>query len=189
VDRTQYRFETVRTDAKLSEVIKAVDEGQTSVAGVSADDFKAIKKMRSYVNTEGFASSAVIPSYANAKEVAKKFLLFMASDEAHQLYYDTTKTYLPFDRSGVNTGSNPTLFQTDVEKIMKNVSYMSIHDSKNPIFFMTNMTFNSNDKFMDNAIATTEAGEKMTAQQWMEWIYNNVSDNFSNYQGLANSVR
>ena len=189
IDRTEYRFETVRSDAKLSEVVKAVDEGKTEVDGVSAADFAAIKKMRSYVNTEGYASTAVIPSYANAKEVAKKFLLFMASDEAHQIYYDATKTYLPFDRSGVDIGANPTLFQRDVENIMKNVSFVSIHDSKNPIFYMTNMTFNSNNKFMDNAIATTEKSEKMTAAQWMEWIYNEVSSNFSTYQGLANSVR
>ena len=189
MDRTEFRFETVRSDAKLSEVIQAVDAGQTSVPGVSQEDFNAIKKMRSYVNTEGYGSTAVIPSYANAKEVAKKFLLFMASDEAHQLYYDTTKTYLPFDRANIQMGANPTLFQRDVESIMNNVSFVSIYDSKNPIFFMTELTFNSNKKFMDNAIATTEAGEKMTAAEWLAWIYNDVSSNFSTYQGLANSVR
>jgi ABC-type glycerol-3-phosphate transport system substrate-binding protein len=170
-------------------VVKAVDEGKTSVDGVAAAEFETIKQMRRYVSTEGYASSAVIPSYANAKEAAKKFLLFLASDEAGQIYYDTTKTYLPFDTSNIKTGDAPTRFQSDVQNIMKNVSFVSKYDSKNPIFFMTDMTFTSNQKFMDLSMATTEESEKMTAVQWMDYIERYVSENFNSYQSLANAVR
>lgn len=189
VDKTNYRFETVRDDAKLSEVVKAVDEGKTGVEGVAATEFEAIKKMRRYVSTEGYASSVVIPSYANAKEAAKKFLLFLASDEAGQIYYDATKTYLPFNTSNIKTGDTPTRFQSDVRKIMKDVSFVSKYDSKNPLFFMTDMTFTSNQKFMDLSMATTETSEKMTAEKWMDYIHRYVSENFDSYQSLANAVK
>lgn len=189
IDRTDYRFATVRDDATLSKVVEAVDNGETSVMGVSPEDFAAIKKMRSYVVTEGYASAAVIPSYANAKEAAKKFLLFLASDEAHQIFYDTTKTYLPFNTTNIKTGENATQFQKDVQRIMRNASFISIYDSDDPLFFMTNMTFNSNERFMDTAIATTEQSEKLTGLGWMEWVYNDVAKNFATYQGLANAVR
>ena len=40
------KLATVNTDAKLSEVVKAVDEGKTSVEGVSAEDFETVRQAR-----------------------------------------------------------------------------------------------------------------------------------------------
>lgn len=76
--------ETIENDAELSALVKAIDNGSTELEGegyeVNQDDFDKILEARGIVGTVGPAP-AIIPSYADAKDVAIDFLRFMATDE------------------------------------------------------------------------------------------------------------
>lgn len=178
-----FRFQTVQSDEKLSQVIAAVDEGKTSVDGVSEEDFDAIKKLRSYTDTVAYIHNAFIPAYANAKVGAKKFLAYLASDAALQKYYDLTGCFLPYDNSGVQLKTDATTFQKSLYSTMQNVSFVSEDDSKYKIFYATELQYNY--EWPEAKIGTTEATERMTGREYWQYVYDYYSANFNTYVALA----
>ena len=87
VEKLEYRNgSNYMEDSMLSAVIKAIDSGATSYAGVSESDFAKIKEAREMYYYENIIDSAVIPSFSDAKELAKKFLIYMYSDEGIEKY-------------------------------------------------------------------------------------------------------
>ena len=96
------RLTTVKDDATLSKVVKAVDGGAESFEGVSEEDFKIIKEARNILYSVGNYHTAVIPEYAKNVELAKDFLRFMATDKANEIY-------------SVKTGGSGLFFEYDLE--------------------------------------------------------------------------
>ena len=81
----------------LEKVIDAVDRGDTEYAGVSDNDFDRIREAR---NMNPFINEhvAFVPAYASAKELAKDFLRFMATDEAIKIFAQATGgATMPFE--------------------------------------------------------------------------------------------
>lgn len=82
-------------DAKLAAIIAVVDadgtyeDAQAAVAGLTEKDFKKVNEARRVVysveNHEGY-----IPAYATGKEIAKDFLLFMATDKGIETFMRAT---------------------------------------------------------------------------------------------------
>lgn len=85
-------------DAILCSLVDYVDGvSATKPEGVTDDDVAIVRKARGYYSGGGSATLA-IPVYATAKEGAKKFISFMASDIAIDLYYrNTNGCFLPYD--------------------------------------------------------------------------------------------
>ena len=88
-------YSCANCESKLKSVVKAIDAGIKTNAEI-ANEFNLtegqvikIKDARGcYEGSAGFA--AMIPSYSNAKTVAKEFLKFMFSDEAIKIYNKET---------------------------------------------------------------------------------------------------
>ena len=78
------------TDKVLSAVVKAIDGGANEYEGVDPDDFNFIRSARLLMDASGSLQNAVIPSYATAKNVAKDFLRYMATEEGNLVYATTT---------------------------------------------------------------------------------------------------
>ena len=176
-------YETIRSDATLSAVIAAIDNGQTSYAGVSADDFASIKLARSWTPGGSAQAGAVIPSYATAKQAAKDFLLFLASDQAMQIIYDTTGCLIAYDTTNITTGSNTSLYATQMLNTYKNVRYVNDAQSTNPIFYNTDLTpFPGR---MEMKLATTDPNDQMTGTEYFQDIVAQVELNWDNYLALA----
>ncbi len=78
---------TVGTESKLVEIVTAVDEGKTSVAGVSEADFAMVKQARlmGYTATPNYPIG--IPSYRpeSKKKLAKDYLVYLFSDRAQKI--------------------------------------------------------------------------------------------------------
>ena len=129
------RFETIKTEEKLREVIRVIDAEGECPDDVDPEEFAALTKIRSYVYTTGFQMSAIIPAYSNAKEGAKKFLAFVASDKGNQIYYNESGSVLPYDQSGLVRSQNETQYQKDRAKIERNATFISILDSSNKMFY------------------------------------------------------
>ena len=96
------KLTTVKDDATLSKVVKAVDGGAESFEGVSEQDFAIIKEARNILYSVGNYHTAVIPEYAKQVELAKDFLRFMATDKANEIY-------------SVKTGGSGLFFEYDLE--------------------------------------------------------------------------
>lgn len=81
------------TDSKLREVITAIDNGETSFAGVSENDFKRLSEAR-HMNISGSLDLHIaVPKISDKVEQAKAFLIYMASSEAQQIMSDTTNGF------------------------------------------------------------------------------------------------
>jgi len=83
---------TIPNDAALREIVKEIDSGKASSgqAGVSQADYDYVREARRLTSTLGTRSMSVIPAYSPAKELAKDFLLFMATDRAIKAYIENT---------------------------------------------------------------------------------------------------
>ena len=81
---------TIPDDATLAAVVKAVDNGEMSYAGVSAEDFQTVASARRILYSVGNLHNAVIPSYSGSIDVAKDFLRFLATDKANEIYAEET---------------------------------------------------------------------------------------------------
>ncbi len=185
-DTSTFRFETVRSEEKLIEVINAIDNDAAKPADVSDADFAELKKIRSYNNTEGSSHQVVIPAFSNAKTVAKEFLLFLASDEALQIYFDTTGCTLPFNSETLDT-SKGSQYQKDAAKIGEKCTYINDLFSDNPLFFMTELGFNNDQYFMEKRMGTSVKEDYLDAKGWYDYIYEYFRDNFGTYQALVNA--
>lgn len=98
VNKLTYRKDGDRmSDETLSALVKAIDEGATSFEGVNERDFNYVKAAREVVHSVGAGHQAIIPEYAKEADMAKDFLLFMASDKGNEIYIKTTQgASLPF---------------------------------------------------------------------------------------------
>ena len=105
------KLSTVKDDATLAAVVRAVDKGETSYTGVSAEDFKVIKEARNILYSVGNYHTAVIPSYAKNMDLAKDFLKYLATDKANEIYTEKTCGSGMFYKYDVKT-KNPTLYNT-----------------------------------------------------------------------------
>lgn len=85
------KLTTVKTDAQLAALVDAIDNGETSMEGVSAEDFARVKEARNFMYTSGYGGACCVPAYASGKEVAKDFLRFLATDQAINQYMKTTR--------------------------------------------------------------------------------------------------
>lgn len=89
---------SIGSDQTLAAVVDAIDRGETEYAGVSATDFARVKEARSFVYAGDYLNQAFIPSYATAKEVAKDFLRFLATDVGLKQFMKSTRgACLPFE--------------------------------------------------------------------------------------------
>lgn len=81
------KLDTVNTDAKLKEVVAAVDKGETSVAGVSEADFETVRvaRLMGYTATPNYPIGIPANRPASKKKLAKDFLVYLYSDRAQKV--------------------------------------------------------------------------------------------------------
>ncbi|MBR2506492.1 MAG: hypothetical protein IKB70_06175 [Bacilli bacterium] len=83
---------TIADDAELSKLIDAIDAGSTALVGngydVNQADYNTVAEARNIVYSQMNNHIVFSPVYSNAKTLIKKFLLYIASDEGIQTYYD-----------------------------------------------------------------------------------------------------
>ncbi len=91
-------------ESKLKAIVKAVDNG-TAVATIATDNGVAQEKVEEIQAARGYYKGDLpkailgVPSYANAKDVAKTFIRFMYSDDMNDVYRAHTYVSLPIERT------------------------------------------------------------------------------------------
>lgn len=90
------RLPNITSDAILSQTIAYVDGKGELPAGVTEEEVEIIRQSRQFVSAQ--ATGIVAPAYSNAKKLADKFLLFMASDEGIQIVKENSYgSFLAYD--------------------------------------------------------------------------------------------
>lgn len=82
------RLPNITSDEMLSQVVAYVDGEGELPAGVTEEEVEYIRSGRNMVATLAPTHTVFAPVYSNAKALADKFLLFMASDEGIQIFKD-----------------------------------------------------------------------------------------------------
>ena len=109
-------------DAKLSEIIKNIDEGKTDsqiadlISGVTADMAATVREARGIYYDLGAGHEAVIPSYSDAKDAAKLFLRFISSKEFSDEVYSKKANGLTAHKDAY---SNDTNFLTSLTNVCR----------------------------------------------------------------------
>lgn len=125
------------TDATLRAVVDAVDKGESSYAGVSAEDFARIKEARSITYSKATEHQVYAPAYSNAKKLARQFLLYMASDEGIKIYKENVNGgFLPFEYD--YSGTTLSKFETSVSTLMNGT--LISQTNKSAMFYRGNVS-------------------------------------------------
>ena len=108
-------------DAKLLQIIDYVDGKTTEKPSFATDeDIAIVREARNLTCSYGAGSHAVIPSYASAKEAAKKFLLFLATDRMQKVVaQNCSGSVMPFSYDPLQDDSlTLSNFAKEVQTIM-----------------------------------------------------------------------
>lgn len=108
---------SVENDAELAAVITAIDAGETALSGngyeVTQADFDYIADARAVTENLGMAHKAGVLANSKNPELAKDFLVFLASDTAGQIYANVTGGLtLPFGYVPESTGATTPFVDT-----------------------------------------------------------------------------
>ena len=165
---------SVANDAELSALIKAIDAGNTALSGegyeVQQEDYDRVKEARNYVSTE-YLNQAYVPAYATAKDLAKDFLRFLATDLALNQYMRSTGgAALPFTYD-VQT-KDAALYEAfdDIQKyrneiFMSDPAFMpSTRNEKFPLSYLGGLTAVP-DGAMDSELAGNTSAEDFFQKQ------------------------
>lgn len=132
-------------DATLSAAVEYVRNGGERPA-LDDEILNTVSDACNINQTLGVNHNAVIPCYATAAELAKKFLIFMASDDAQEIYLSATQgAMLPFDYDveSFKGFSNFSQFQKSKFSVMDDSNFVFIQ-SKHPLFYRGGISAYSN---------------------------------------------
>ncbi len=165
-DKCSFKDATNR-DQILRSAIDYVDGKSTTKPAECTDaDIAYIREARSVEYVTGNGTIAQVPSYSNQIESAKKFLIFMASDEGMKIFRaGTSGCELPFNYTTPEENTNVTTFRKSINDILA-VSEKRFVNNKDRIFSAGGVSVylynNSIGRFVK--AFTTETGRKTAAE-------------------------
>ncbi len=134
-------------DKKLSSLIAYVDGNGEKPAWATDDDVKIVREARSLTMSLADTECAVIPAWATAKEAAKKFLQYLATDEANKIMMTTTNGGLfPYEYDWLNDSSlTLTEFQKSKIEIWNNCKLLKTKETQKGVWLigMTDYTYSN----------------------------------------------
>ena len=170
------------SEAQLREVVDYVDGVSTAKPqGVSDEQIETVKDARNMVHTSGNDFAAIIPSYADGKEIAKDFLRFMASDEGISIYSANTRGILPFQydiEKNAELNAKLTTFQKNKYAIMKNPNLVFV-DYSHPLFYKTDLIAYNANRIPEQVFGATNPADRKTPEDLIQAEYKWTLDRWS----------
>ena len=162
------------TEAELREAVDYVD-GVTSTkpSWISNAQLKKVKEARGIVYSLGAEHISFVPSYAREKDLAKDFLVYMATDRAQSIYMKETGSTLPVlydaqekDPATFNALSNSQ--KALVEYLGQDyISYLP-NETAFPLFTKGGVGIWDINKYSNYQVALSQQGTTVTAQKLYE---------------------
>lgn len=157
------------SDETLAAVVSAIDDNQNYYPGVRENDFLRIKEARNLVLPVG-NHTAMIPAYSTAKDVAKDFLLFMATDEANEVFVRATNgASMPFQYNVEEENSTlyetlPLLQKTRLD-MQKDAVYMLNENTYAAVYYGGISRLSGSRTNLEVLFTAKNADDRMTAQE------------------------
>ena len=172
------------TDAQLSAIVDAVDEGKTSLEGVNQTIFDKVKEARFITSNCDFNHNLVVPAYSNAKDIAKDFIRYMYSDEGLRIFMQYANGFMPA-RLNVTEEEYAAMspFMQSTYDLGRTATMIAMDYTKSPILYRNNLQlFN-----LASGLVETELGKKdpATPAELMEDSYEYVHNRWNTYKRIA----
>ena len=128
---------TIADDAELSALVKAIDANETALAGdgydVSEADYAKVTEARNFYYAGAEGSKAVVPINARNKQIAKRFLSFMYSEEGIAAHAKAeVGAVLPVKNFNVTMRPNSAFTETAYDIMLNNEIFFN-----NPVLAVT----------------------------------------------------
>lgn len=186
------KLASVKTDAQLSLVVGFVDEEKTydaaaegySAAGygtLAESDYNRVFDARNMINRMQ-GHEMFVPAYATAKEVAKDFLRFTATDKAIRIFTAAGSGYVsPFNADVSDLYADFNAVGKTHHDWMKHAVELPAIASYRSAMFGGLTAWGRYSHSLGSAIAPVNAGERKTAQG----IYNDIISDYTANNGAA----
>lgn len=182
---------SISTDSELSLVVKCIDETKSFsetkslLAALSEADYNLVKNSRS-VEYMLYGHQAHIPNYSSAKELAKDFLRYMASNEGIEIMIKVGKGYqtgFKYTPSEEFYNANYSVLQKSHYKIMQSATMLKPKSSFVLFNFGGLIPWKTNHP--EQVFTATLEKDRKTAQQvFDEEVEYYTKDNSANFKNI-----
>ncbi len=177
----QLEDESIKDDETLSKVVKAIDDGETSYAGVTEKDFARVKEARNLLYNNSAEQYVFVPKYSNCIDGSVKFLEYFYKDSSVLTYMNTL--HLPsnvkLDNESIYDGSNDATWNKQQFAYAENEALMNRLDSSyvfrdHSVSCIANIStaqklINANPKARENADGLWSDMLAKIEENWEEW--------------------
>lgn len=154
-------------EAKLCEIIDAVDTGNTSFTGLTNEQYEYIKEIRGYTFTLANGAYGFVPAASLNQDMAIDFLRFYYSDEGIQIILDDTKSLLPvIDAHKYSINGEISDFRKSVNDIYFSPNFLNISGRyEDPIIYRAGLGPHVNNETPEAAMGKKSGA--MTAAEYL----------------------
>lgn len=161
--------------------------------GISEEDVDRISTARSLLHVTGQEHAAYIPVYSQKKELAKRFLQFMATDEAIEMYVKASggyRTMFRYDYDKPEIQNAMSTFMKSTNELIEN-SKLFFLKHKDPIFSLTGLVFMKNGitGTPESYLSAGNAKDYLSASEIYQKNYTSLKAQWKNYLASANIVK
>lgn len=159
------------TDAQLASLVSAIDNGESSLEGISADVFKTVKDARAITYTLANSAIGAVHSTSQNVDLAIEFFRFMYTDEGINIILRESKSYLPvINASNYVLSGDLTTFRQSVNDITTRELTYIYTSSKDPIRYRAGVEWHLGSESPELAM-----GKKSNAQSAYSFLQNESS--------------
>ena len=137
--------------------------------------------------------TAYVPVYSKKKDLAKRFLQFMATDEAIELYVKASggyRTMFRYDYDKPEIQNAMSSFMKSANELVEN-SRLFFLKHKDPIFSLTGMVFMRNGitGTPESYLSAVNSKDYLSASEIYQKNYTSLKSQWKNYLASANIVK
>ncbi len=183
---------SIENDKELSALIAAIDRGEIALSGegyeVAQKDFDKVKEARGVYSTF-LGHTGWVPAYSKKVDLAKDFLLYMASDEAIRVFNKATggcaQPY-EFDYfADAETSANMGNFMKNSYKIQKEGIPMGRFANTDRIFCVGGLKMYGNKGKFETYFSASNPADYMNAEAYFNFEYEYVKSRWNNFMAVA----
>ena len=186
-------------DGVLEQLVDYVDEKTdtaptfTSGKGLSEEEvIAAVREARNIIPVNGNMHAAYIPAYSNAKDLAKKFLQYMASDKGLAIFESSIGYALPYDYDWLNGTESANMTDFIKKSLEDNYVGKEMYGTmrkKNKIFCMGGLSITNNTGTKFEAIfSASNPNDYKSAETLYNENYTFIKGRWNTYLSLSGLV-
>lgn len=154
---------TIENDAELAALVRAIDAGETNLAGdgydVNEKDFAKVSEARNFFYAGGEGAAGVVPINARNKQIAKRFLSFMYSETGIQQHAASKAgCILPVKELNFKLSSDNSFTTTSYDIMLNNTVFFN-----NPVMAVDPLCTDTTAKMIEKQFGSQNSKDRTRA--------------------------